>query len=249
MSGHRVKSAMATALVAIVLSFTGLLAPVSAATVSTKILAPAWVRDSSSTNNDICPPFDTLPTGTTVQMQCYKNESYASGNGYSGNLWFLVSASDGARAGVVGYVHSSYVSWPQPVVGPCDNMATERAVRWAVNGIGTPGIAGAPRGGPGYYGWCLQFVADAYSYGAGINIGSADTAALWWKAAGSRQIPNWNAPRGSLVFWTSGTAGHVAMSLGGGRAVSTWDGKDSKIHVITNLGGIGLTYIGWVGIA
>lgn len=236
----------------IALSFPTLLAPVHAAAPAnprTTIMALSWVRDCSSTNDTICPAFDTLYAGTTVQMQCYKNDSAWTGR-WASNLWFLVSVSDGPSQGVIGYVHSSYVSWPQPVVGPCDNLATERAVLWAVNGIGTQGIpCDDRRVCPGYYGWCLQFMADSYRYGAGINIGSAGSAALWWQAAGSRQKANWNAPRGSLVFWETGTYGHVAMSLGGGRAVSTWVGKNSKIHVITKLGGIGLKYIGWVGIA
>jgi hypothetical protein len=244
MAGNRVRETAAIAILSLALPITTYVRPASAAAAQT-ILADAWLRDCSNTTT--CQPFDTLRQGARVEMQCWKEESDAPGNGYWGKKWFLVKATDPASGFKSGYVHSSYVSSPQPVVPNCDVFTSERAVRWARNGVGWSDA---------YQYQCLRFVHEAYMYGGGVPngigqpLGDSVTAWQWWSTNASRQRADWNPPRGALVFFAPtgsawpNNAGHVALSLGGRRAVTTLEGGQRNIHVMTIEGSA--TYRGWI---
>jgi hypothetical protein len=86
----------------------------------------------------------------------------------------------------------------------------EQAIAW---------ITSKPSGAPGepVSNRCERYMNLAYGLGAGYP-----TARSHWEASGERAVGSSVPPRGALVFWdTSNSAGHVALSLGGGRVVST----------------------------
>jgi len=94
-------------------------------------------------------------------------------------------------------------------------LGVGKAIAWAKNYLGTPTDPGL----------CLTFVYDAWR-AAGVNIGSSDDPVTYWSndPAGYQRHTDQNPPAGALVFWgaTQWTSeGHVALSLGGGKVIST----------------------------
>lgn len=104
---------------------------------------------------------------------------------------------------------------------------------------------GTSRNDPGM---CDKWVASYYGYS---SSGYATAIAHWNAIPVTDKHPNdVNAPAGALVFWSGGSsgAGHVALSLGGGKIVST-DYPRSGITSATTIDAIsngwGEHYQGW----
>ena len=93
----------------------------------------------------------------------------------------------------------------------------EQAITWMRRSM--------PRGAPGepVLNACERYMNLSYGLGGGYP-----TALAHWNAPGPRTAGMSTPPRGALVFWRSGNpAGHVALSLGGGRVISTdFDGTN-----------------------
>src|SRR5581483_1677380 len=97
-------------------------------------------------------------------------------------------------------------------------------------------------------GRCDEWVAKYY----GFSSSGYATAIMHWNSIPPTQKHpgDTNAPAGSLVFWSGGStgAGHVALSLGGGRIIST-DYPRSGITSTTTIDAIsngwGEHYMGW----
>ena len=81
----------------------------------------------------------------------------------------------------------------------------ERAIQWFYNNNGRTD----------YEGLCEKAVENAFG-----TSGRYATARANWNAR-SQQQPYTSAPRGSLVFYNTSSAGHVAISLGNGKVYST----------------------------
>lgn len=158
-----------------------------------------------------------LPNNVTVTMRCWRDESSYAGTA----RWFWVSGG-----GVEGFASANQVG-QQTNVGHCNNDRQIQAVRWA----------GSRLGEDAYVNWCLSFVRDAWLAGAGRDIGSAYNAISYWKARPAQQVRgNTNPPAGALVFWNSdayNADGHVAISIGGGRAISTYERSTRPIHIMS----------------
>lgn len=97
-------------------------------------------------------------------------------------------------------------------------------------------------------GMCDRVVASYFGYS---SSGYATAIVHWNSIPPSSKHPgDTNAPAGSLVFWSGGStgAGHVALSLGGGKIVST-DYPRSGITSATTIDAIsngwGEHYMGW----
>lgn len=95
-----------------------------------------------------------------------------------------------------------------------------------------------------YDGWCLAFVNDAYVKGAGVRLlaqrlGTAQQAADYFNAAANRGVP----PRGAWVYYQNGSTGHVALSLGNGRCISSLGTACGGIRIHQHL--LNMPYIGW----
>lgn len=97
-------------------------------------------------------------------------------------------------------------------------------------------------------GMCDKWVAQYYGFS---SSGYATAITHWNSISASQKHPgDTNAPAGALVFWSGGSsgAGHVALSLGNGKIVST-DYPRSGITSTTTIDAIsngwGEHYMGW----
>jgi len=135
---------------------------------------------------------------------------------------------------------------PAPAVAPATSAAAEKAIAWM-----------ATRSGSRQYdGLCLAAVYQAYlaagkNITAGLPYGpSHDSAYSFWTVAGNKHPGDRNAPRGALVFFRSavGAPGHVAISLGNGQMISTYDGRTAGIHTMAINSYDPSRYLGWVGV-
>ena len=123
-----------------------------------------------------------------------------------------------------------------------DASTINSAVDWAM----------ARNGQHVYDGLCLPFVHDAYS-SAGYNIGTGYANPVnYWNGHGGHQSGE-NAPKGALVFWGANqynSDGHVALSLGGGMVISTYERSNHNVHTFAiadrNNAGYRSTYLGWM---
>jgi hypothetical protein len=130
-----------------------------------------------------------------------------------------------------------------PAPAPAQTSAAEKAIGWMT----------ARQGSRQYDGLCLAAVYRAYlSAGRDITRGlpygpSHDSAYSYWSVARDRHAGDRNPPRGALVFFRSaaGAPGHVAISLGNGQMISTWDGRTRGIHTMAISAYDPSRYLGW----
>lgn len=129
------------------------------------------------------------------------------------------------------------------------DSGSERAISWAMKRLGL-------RGEPGYSGACLAFVVQAYVQGQGTRpeagpwANDAKAADWWHKRSGGRHPSDVEPPRGAFAVWdyaadSQGRAGHIALSLGGGYAVTTKWGGRPEVRVV-KIGDYRNHYLGWV---
>ncbi len=99
-----------------------------------------------------------------------------------------------------------------------------------------------------YDGWCLRFVANAYG-AAAAGYNSAWLAAVALVSSQNRQTPIGSIPRGALVFFkqtSSNDAGHVGISLGGGKMISALTIQPVvETSTLTGNAYWAATYYGW----
>lgn len=92
-------------------------------------------------------------------------------------------------------------------------------------------------------GMCLREVRTAHGIPA-VHAGAADA----WRTATGRHPNDRRPPRGATVFWTGGSNGHIAISLGDGRIRSTDAGGKGRMGTVDldwPRRQWGLTYVGW----
>ena len=100
------------------------------------------------------------------------------------------------------------------------DIAINNAIYWAESFVGQTSfpVIGTTNGSRWSLIGCGDFVANAYGYPA-----SPHKAALLWELSVIQHPGDWNAPRGSLVFWgpstLNGELGHVALSTGDGNII------------------------------
>ena len=110
--------------------------------------------------------------------------------------------------------------------------SAQRAVGWALRQVGVFRDSG----------YCLRFVNLAY----GRPSGPPSAYLVWTRSNPRLHRTDWDAPRGSVVLWSSaigGGHGHIGISLGDGRMVSTTDGP---ISVLPIRGYADDAYLGWM---
>lgn len=115
-----------------------------------------------------------------------------------------------------------------------------QAAQWALQQVS--------KGSGGWKGLCERFARTAYNYPAKYK----DASAHWYDALkNGRAHRGKNAPTGAFVLWTGGSDGHghVAISLGGGKVVSTDIKRKGRADVTTidhiNQAWGNLNYQGW----
>jgi hypothetical protein len=133
-----------------------------------------------------------------------------------------------------------------PAPPPVASAAAEQAISWMR----------ARLGNTSYDGYCLTAVYRAYLSGsrditAGLPFGPAHGSAYsYWTVARDRHPGDHNPPRGALVFFRSaaGAPGHVAISLGNGQMISTYDGRTHGIHTLAINSYDPSRYLGWAAV-
>lgn len=173
-------------------------------------------------------------------MKCWRDES-----SYLGTVrWFWV---DGP--GAQGFVSANRAS-SHTLVPSCSTIRAYQAARWA----------GTKLKHNDYVGECLAFVSAAWSYsGKSICSGcnSSTTAyqywsnSSYWSGKGTRVATrSVQAPVGAAVFWgpvAGYPEGHVAISIGDGYAISTYERSTTSIHIL-KISERNAThpYLGWI---
>jgi cell wall-associated NlpC family hydrolase len=110
--------------------------------------------------------------------------------------------------------------------------SSEAAVTWALGQVGVARDSGH----------CLRFVDLAYGRGSG----PPSAHLVWTLGPAQLRHPSGTPPRGAVVVWSSaigGGHGHIAISLGDGRMVST---TDSEVAVLPIRGYADSAYLGWM---
>lgn len=116
--------------------------------------------------------------------------------------------------------------------GYSNPRSAERAVQWALGQVGVTRDNG----------YCLRFVNLAF----GRPSGPPSAHLVWGHAPPRLRHRSGPPPRGALVVWSSaigGGHGHIGVSLGNGRMVSTTSGPVSVLKIRTYSPG---AYLGWL---
>lgn len=192
-----------------------------------------------------------LGYGTNVQLNCYLTGSAVGPNNNS--RWDQVTVQDDPNAGATGYLSEHWINTPvagaageAACSGGSSSSAGQGAISWARGYLGQDYMAGH----------CLGFVMQAYS-AAGLDIGGADTAALYWSQnpKGYPSGTDTNPPVGALVFWgatSNNDAGHVGIYEGNDTVLSTqsWPSNagGDVVHEFSLSGrnAAGYPYLGWI---
>lgn len=110
--------------------------------------------------------------------------------------------------------------------------SAQQAVEWALGQVGMYRDAG----------YCLRFVDLAY----GRSSGPASAYLVWTRSPSALHRTSGMPPRGAIVVWSSaigGGHGHIAISLGDGRMVSTTSGA---VSILPIRGFSDSAYYGWM---
>lgn len=110
--------------------------------------------------------------------------------------------------------------------------SADQAVAWALSQVGVYRDAG----------YCLRFVDLAY----GRSSGPASAYLVWTRSPAALHQTSGIPPRGAIVVWSSAIGrghGHIAISLGDGRMVSTTSGA---VSILPIRGFSDSAYYGWM---
>jgi hypothetical protein len=116
--------------------------------------------------------------------------------------------------------------------GYSNPRTAESAVQWALSQVGVHRDSG----------YCLRFVNLAY----GRASGPPSAFLVWTRSPPALHHTSGVPPRGAVVVWSSVIGrghGHIAISLGDGRMVSTTDGP---VSVVPIAGFADTAYLGWM---
>lgn len=95
------------------------------------------------------------------------------------------------------------------------------------------GLSVVNAGTHGYHNWCLRFVQECYA-AAGVPTPSQGNAANGaTNSAGMHRTTDYASIPPGVPLWWNGGDGHVALSTGGGNAISTDYPKDDVANVTT----------------
>ena len=140
----------------------------------------------------------------------------------------LAAALTGTGLGFAGTANASPdASYATPALAVASDPAEGSAVAWAEDQLSSTQWDGE----------CLQFVDNAYSQ-AGANIDSESSSTYsaidyWNGYTGTKNPASTDPPVGALIFYgatSTNPYGHVAMSVGNGRAISSDERDNSGVH-------------------
>ena len=216
-----------------------------AAAMSAPIKTTTYVNIRPGPSTGSGNPLTVMPPGTSPDFNCWTQGQNIGGV----DVWFSVNYH-----GVTGYYasyydNSSYSTDSQITskYGIPNCGTAQKAANWAAAHVGQNYDSDL----------CLTFVFQAWA-AAGVNLRNDVTVPIndntypvdIWKhfntgTTGSGSTP----PVGALVFYANKqgdrTLSHVAISVGGGRTVSTSDGVASDVHYETIAQHNYAIYLGW----
>lgn len=154
----------------------------------------------------------------------------------TGQSVVLIMQDDG---NAVIYAPGAQALWSSLGASSASSVA-EAAARWAEARVGQVYTSENPNAG-WWSGWCETFVSLAY--GRRFRNATAYDHYLTRRNAG--QIRGGVPPRGALVFWDIGGAGHVAIAVGGGQVVGTRGYETQRLPVARQDYRSFPGYLGW----
>ncbi len=116
--------------------------------------------------------------------------------------------------------------------GYTNPRSAEGAVQWALSQVGVIRDSG----------FCLRFVDLAF----GRTSGPASAYLVWTQSPSALHRTDGTPPRGAVVVWSSAIGrghGHIAVSLGDGRMVST---TSTEVAILPIRGFADDAYLGWM---
>jgi uncharacterized protein YraI len=190
---------------------------------------------------------NSVASGTSVTIDCQTTGDSVTGLYGTSTLWDHLPAQGGYMSDT--YVYTGSSGQVAPTCGAGSTCSTSgfgdpntcaQAVAWAKAHISTSD-------NPDYYDRCDHVVGLAY----GFSASGSTTAYAHWTAipGGDKHSGDTNVPAGGLAFFSSsGGAGHVMISTGGGQFAST-DIHGNGTYTYTTIAEIentwGEQYLGW----
>ena len=212
-------------------------------TVNTSSGAPVNVHTGPTVGSSIV---TTVASGTSVTIDCQTTGDSVTGKYGTSTLWDHLPAQGGYISDT--YVYTGSDGQVAPTCGSSgatcstaglgDPNTCAQAVSWAKAHISTSD-------NPDYYDRCDHVVGLAYGFSASGSV----TAYAHWPAIPSqyKHAGETDVPAGGLAFFGGGD-GHVMISIGGGKFVSTDIGGNGTFTV-TTIATIkadwGKHYLGW----
>jgi uncharacterized protein YraI len=221
--------------------FTGS-AAAATGTVHTDSGAAVNVRSTPHTNGTVV---GSKANGASVTISCQTHGDTVTGKYGTSDIWdkvgsgyisdtYVYTGSDGSVAPACGGSSSACST-----SGTGDPNSCATAVTWAKNHITTSYHAD-------YYNRCDHIVGLAYGFPAS---GSVTAIAHWNAIPGSlKHGGDRSVPAGGLAFFSTSSAGHVMISIGGGDFVSNdihGNGTYTKTTIAEIESKWGSHYLGW----
>jgi hypothetical protein len=118
------------------------------------------------------------------------------------------------------------------------------AADWAVAEMHSPDPTWSDHFGHAWSGWCEEFAEQAEGFPQTFPTALSQYT---WQRDHGRIHTDTNPPVGAVVFWDGGSAGHVAISIGGGQAVGTYGNVGQRLAVrqYPVVGFLTNNYLGW----
>ncbi|CAO5151396.1 SH3b domain-containing protein [Frankia sp. AiPs1] len=204
----------------------------------------------------------TLPDGTGWTADCaVRARAVGNGNpvwhhitspvvGYLADYWTDTPGAGGPNQQFLPGEPTCGAAQPTPPTATSTSTSTAAtpqmrlAVAWALAEKNSPDPTWSDHYHHAWSGWCEQFVEQAENFTFRFPTALADFA---WQRDHGRLHTGGTPPAGALVFYGGGSAGHVAVSIGGGQAVGTYGfvGQRLAVRQYPVVGFLTNPYLGW----
>jgi len=212
-------------------------------TVHTDSGASVNVRSAPHTSASVV---GSKANGASVTITCQTHGDRVTGKYGTSDIWdklgsggyisdtYVYTGSDGTVAPACGGTSTGC-----SIAGTGDPHTCAQAVTWAKNHITTAYHSE-------YYRACDHIVGLAYGFS---HSGSVTAYAHWQAIPGSfKHAGDRSVPAGGLAFFSTSSAGHVMISIGGGEFVSNdihGNGTYTKTTIAQIENSWGAHYLGW----
>jgi hypothetical protein len=188
----------------------------------------------------------TLPNHTWIDIVCQTTGDSVQGS----SIWDQIDSP------IRGYVADWYTTTPAPAGtfttsiprcgAPPTPTPSDVSVALSMNGqvVVPAAIANAFRIGPYWSGFCEGFVGYATRGLSGRGYGSAMADYRAHRNLG--EVHTGPPPAGAVVYWNTGGAGHIGISIGNGQEISTYGYYGNRYPIQIHSYLYFPNYLGWV---